>query len=304
MTTSKRKVYFITGPTSSGKTALSIELAKKITKAEIISADSRQVYKDLNISSGKVTKEEMENIPHHLLDVIEPGKYFSVVDFTNLALEKIEEIFLRGNIPIICGGTGFYTDSLLYDYNLPNVLKNENLRKKINQKSSDELFKILKKNVLNSFYEKIKYLLFGNKILEKYENPEFKNNKHRIIRAIEIVKYLGYLPEIKKVKRFPKEEYDVEVISINIDRNILKEKIYKRLLNRIELGMIQEIKEVKEKYNLTFEYLESLGLEFKWVAKFLQNKISQEEMVENLNKEIYQYARRQEIWFKRYKNYR
>ncbi len=301
---SKRKIYFIVGQTSSGKTSLSIELAKKIGNAEIVSADSRQIYKDLNISSGKVTRKEMENIPHHLLDVVEPGKYFSVVDYTKLALEKIEEIYGRKNIPIICGGTGFYIDSLLYKYNLPETEKDEKLREFLAQKNSEELFLILKKSLLNNFSKKIKYFFFGNKILKKYENKEFKNNKHRIIRAVEIVKHFGYLPKIQKIKRFPESEYDLEIIFTNVDRKSLKEKIYKRLIERMNLGMIEEIKNVKEKYNLTFEYLENLGLEFKWVSKFLQNKISEKELTENLNKEIYQYARRQETWFKRYKNYR
>lgn len=304
MTISKRKIYFIIGPTSSGKTSLSIELAKKLKNAEIISADSRQVYRDLDISSGKVTEQEMENIPHHLLDVVNPGEYFSVVDFTKLALEKIEEIFQRKNIPIICGGTGFYIDSLLYDYNLPNAPINKNLRKSLETKNPKELFKILEENFLNNFSKKIKFFLFGNKTLEKYKSKEFKNNKHRMIRAIEIVNFFGYLPEIQKVKRFPEDKYDVEIISTNFERKNLREKIYKRLIERIDAGMIAEIKNVKEKYDLSFKYLESLGLELKWVAKFLQKEISKDEMVENLNSEIYQYSKRQETWFKRYKNYR
>ena len=108
-TSSKRKIYFIIGPTASGKTALSIELAKNLTNAEIVSADSRQIFKDLNLSTGKITVDEMDHIPHHMLDIINPGEYFSVVDFTERALKVIEQIYERGNIPIVCGGTGFST---------------------------------------------------------------------------------------------------------------------------------------------------------------------------------------------------
>lgn len=120
------------------------------------------------------------------------------------------------------------------------------------------------------------------------------------MRAIEIVSALGHIPELQKEKRFPDSEYSLEIINIKIDKEKLHEKIYKRLLERIECGMIEEIASVKEKYNLSFEYLEKLGLEFKWVARFLQNKISKEEMVQNLFTEICQYAKRQQTWFRRY----
>jgi tRNA dimethylallyltransferase len=302
MTISKKKIFFIIGPTSSGKTSLSIKLAKEIGNAEIISADSRQVYRDFDLSSGKVTSEEMENIPHHLLDVVNPGEYFSVVDFTKLALEKIDEIYQRGNIPIVCGGTGFYIDSLLYEYDLPPVPVNQDLRNKLADKKPEELFKILKKVYLNNIFKKIKYLFLGDEFLQKYNQPDFKKNKHRMSRVIEVVSHLGYLPKLVKKERFPRDRYEVEIISTNVDRESLKQKINTRLIQRIESGMIEEIKNAKEKYHLSFEYLEGLGLEFKWVARYLQEKATKEEMIENLEKEIYQFARRQESWFRRYRN--
>jgi tRNA dimethylallyltransferase len=301
MTTSKRKIFFIIGPTSSGKTSLSIQLAKDIGNAEIVSADSRQVFRDFDLASGKVTQEEMENIPHHLLDVVNPGEYFSVVDFTKLALEKIEEIYSRGNTPIVCGGTGFYIDSLLYEYELPPVPVNQRLRNELADKKPEELFKILKKIYLKNIFLKIKYLFFGDEFLQKYNQPDFKKNKHRMSRVIEVVSHLGYLPKLVKKERFSKENFEVKIISTNVDRESLKQKINTRLIERIEAGMIEEIKSAKEKYNLSFEYLEGLGLEFKWIAKYLQEKVTKEEMIENLNKEIYQFARRQESWFRRYK---
>jgi tRNA dimethylallyltransferase len=298
MTTFKKKIFFIIGPTASGKTSLSIELAKKLGNSEIISADSRQIYKGFDLSSGKVTKEEMGNIPHHMLDIVEPGEYFSVVDYTNLALEKIEEIYSRGNIPIICGGTGFYIDSLLYDYDLPEVTKNDNLRKELELKTNTELYKILIRKLFA--FKNWKYVFSNFKTYKRFSILEFKNNPHRLTRAIEIVDKLGFIPELKKSERFSVDQYEVKIISTKIDRTTLKEKINKRLLDRLDAGMVEEIEKVKAKYNLSFEYLESLGLEFKWVSKFLKKELSEEEMIENLNKEIYQYARRQESWFKRY----
>jgi tRNA dimethylallyltransferase len=303
MSNSKQKIYFVIGPTSSGKTALSIDLAKKLGHCEIISADSRQVYKDFDLSSGKVTEKEKEGIPHHLLDVVNPGQPFSVVDYTNLALEKIQETITRGNTPIVCGGTGFYIDSILYNYSLPNVSKNEPLRKKLEKKSTDELFKILKDKLLHNFLEKTKYLFFSNTTLKKFRNPDHGKNKHRLIRAIEIVEEMGYIPELSKTKRFEDGKFEVHIVSTQVRREELKKKIFSRLLERLNLGMIEEIRGVKEKYGLSFEYLEKLGLEFKWVAKLLQNQITKEQLIENLNNEIYQYARRQETWFKRYSKY-
>lgn len=294
----RKEIYFIVGPTSSGKTALSIEFAKKIGNAEIISADSRQVYKDFNLSTGKVTLEEMQNIPHHLLDIVTPGEYFSVVDFTDLATKKIAEIFSRGRIPIICGGTGFYIDSLLYKYDLPNVKQNPALRIVLEGKNIQELYKILYQMLFS--FSNLRFFFKNLKTLRKFSNLEYRNNPHRLMRAIEIVNELGYIPELKKQKRFSEDTYEVKITNIKVDREELKNKIYKRLLERVEGGMIEEIENAKEKYNLSFKYLEKLGLEFKWTAKFLQQKISKDEMLENLYIEICQYAKRQVTWFKKY----
>jgi tRNA dimethylallyltransferase len=252
---------------------------------EIISADSRQIYKDLNISSGKVTKEEMENIPHHMLDIVNPGEYFSVVDFEKMALQKISEIYERGNTPIICGGTGLYIDHIFYEINLPNVGKDEVLRNELKNKSSDELFEILKK-------------IAEPKIASQFSAPEFKNNKHRLVRAIEIIKQLGYYPASEKKQRFA----NAEIIITTLDKNLFKNKLTERLSKRLNDGMINEIELVKNKYDLSHEYLESLGLEFRFISLFLQNKISYEKMFGLLNTAIYQYSKRQITWFKKYSN--
>jgi tRNA dimethylallyltransferase len=172
-----KKIYFVIGPTSSGKTALSIDLAKKIGKAEIISADSRQVYRGFDLSSGKVTTEEMENIPHHLLDIVNPGEYFSAVDFTELAIKKIEEVISRGNTPIVCGGTGFYIDSLLYDYNLPDVKQNPELRTELESKDTPELFKILFWRLFS--LKNLKFFFYNLKTWKKFSDLEYRNNPHQ-----------------------------------------------------------------------------------------------------------------------------
>jgi tRNA dimethylallyltransferase len=294
-----KEIYFVIGPTASGKTSLSIELARKVG-GEVISADSRQIYKDLNLSTGKVTKEEMEGIPHYGLDILNPGEYFSVVDFEKYALEKIQEIHSRNKPVIMCGGTGFYIDSLLYSYELPPAGKNDVLRKELEKKDTSELFEILKQKLFA--FKNLRYFFRNSRTYGKFSDPEFGKNRHRLMRAIEIVDSLGYIPTLKKTERFPKDKYRVEIISTNIQKDELKQRIFKRLLERLDAGMIEEIQNVKDKYNLSYRYLEKLGLEFKWVSKYLQNEITKEVMIERLNLEIGQYAKRQVAWFKRYTN--
>ncbi len=285
MNSSNKKIYFIVGPTASGKTALSIELAKKIGNAEIISADSRQVFKGFDLATGKVTPEETGDIPHHMLDIVDPGKEFSVYDFTEQAMQKIEEIFEQGNTPIICGGTGYYIDNLIYDYKLPSVEKNEDLRKELDTKTSRELFLMIRDRDKN----------YANVVFEKNE----QNNKVRLIRALEIISQIGFVPKLKKVSRFS----NVEFIFTNVEREELRTRIHKRILIRLEQGMLKEIKSVQQKYNLSYDYLEKLGLEFKWASKYFRKQITQEQFIENLFNETCQYARRQDTWFRRYKNY-
>ncbi len=288
----KKNIYFVIGPTSSGKTALSVELAKKLGDSEIICADSRQIYKDLNIGSGKVTVEEMEGVPHHLLDVATPGEKFSVVEYTMLALEKIEEIYERGNIPIVSGGTGFYIDSLLYEYNLPEVQKDDVLRVDLESKNTDEL-----KNEFNELVKNIPKTTY----LEQFQTKEFYNNKNRIMRAIELIKHFGYIPEIKKVERFPSDKYNVHIIKTKVSRADLKDRIYKRTVQRLNDGMLEEFTKIVEKYNLNEKYVIAWGYEFSLMWNLLNNKIDRETFLTQFVTREYQYAKRQDTWFKRYK---
>lgn len=272
------KILVILGPTATGKSDLAIKLAK-IYKGEVISADSRQVYKNLDIGTGKITKKEMQGIPHHLLNVLSPKKVFTVSDFQKLANKKIEEILNRDKLPILVGGTGFYIQSIVDGVALPEVPPNKKLRKELENKTAEELVSILKKIDKNR--------------LKNIDNK----NPVRLIRAIEIAKSLGSVPKFKKQK--PK--YDFVQIGLTLPTEEIKEKINKRLLSRIKKGMIREVENLKQN-GLSWKRLYDLGLEYRYVAEYLQKKMSKEEMIKKLENEIYQYSKRQMTWFKRDKN--
>ncbi|MEN9647904.1 MAG: tRNA delta(2)-isopentenylpyrophosphate transferase, tRNA dimethylallyltransferase [Candidatus Parcubacteria bacterium] len=276
---SKPHIVVVCGPTATGKTQYAIELAKKIN-GEVISADSRQVYTGMNIGSGKVTREEMQGIPHHLIDVVSPKKVFTVSDYQQLATQIIEEIISRGKVPIICGGTGFYIDALVNQSVIPNVPPNKKLRLELNKESAIKLFELLLK-------------------LDKRRAQDIDpHNKVRLIRAIEIAKTLGKVP---KVSINAAAKYDVEWIGIDRDDAVLKARIEKRLTERFDQGMIEEVQALNAS-GISWRRLLSFGLEYRYITLFLQNKISKEEMIEKLKTEIWQYAKRQRTWFKRNKN--
>jgi len=271
----KPRVIVILGQTSTGKSDLAVKIAKKVG-GEIISADSRQVYKGLNLGTGKITKKEMEGIPHYLLDVASAKNRFTVSDYKKLADKKIKEIITRGKVPIICGGTGFYIDAVVNDIVFPEVPPNEKLRKILDKKTVSELFKMLKKIDAN-----------------RAKNIDSKN-KVRLIRAIEIAKALGKVPKISTKK----SEYDFLKIGLSLPSHVLKEKIEKRLLARIKSGMVKEIQNLHKK-GLSWKRMQELGLEYRYVSLYLENKITKEEMLQKLNSEIYKYAKRQMTWFKK-----
>lgn len=270
----KPKIYVIVGPTASGKTAYSIKLAQEIN-GEIISADSRQVYKGLNISSGKATKREMAGIPHHLLDVASPKRTFTVADFQKLANKKIGEILARGKTPIIVGGTGFYIQAVVDNLILPEVKPNNKLRANLAKKSTIQLFALLQKLDPERA-----------KAIDKY-------NPVRLIRAIEIAKALGSVPPLNSSNK-----YDFKIIGIKVEQTELNKKIKERLLARLKRGMMAEVKKIHQS-GVSWERLEQLGLEYRYVALYLQNKMAKSEMIEKLNQEIIKYSKRQMTWFKK-----
>lgn len=271
----KNRVLVILGPTATGKSALAVKLAKKYN-GEIISADSRQVYKGLDIGTGKITKKEMMGIPHHMLDVISPKKIFSVTDWKEQSEKIIKNILNKEKLPIICGGTGFYIQSIVDGIVLPEVKPNKELRKKLEKKSLIELTSILKKLDPN----RLKTIDAKNKV--------------RLIRAIEIAESLGSVPKIKKVK----PEYEIIQIGLDMNDAELKNRIHDRLIARIKKGMINEAVKL-QKNGLSFKRMRMLGLEYKSLADLLENELTKEEFIKKLEIEIWHYAKRQMTWFKR-----
>jgi tRNA dimethylallyltransferase len=269
-----KKILVIVGPTATGKSDLAVQMAKKIN-GEIISADSRQVYKGLDIGTGKIKESEMQGIKHYLLDVADPKKQFSVVKYVELAEKAIEEIFSKNKLPIIVGGTGFYIQALVDGIILPDVSPNKDLRKELNKKTSEELFEMLKKLDL-----------------QRAEKIDPKNSR-RLIRAIEIASALGKVPAIKKSQK----KYEVEFIGLTASPENLKERIKNRLDKRIEEGMIDEVKDLHTR-GLSWKRMNELGLEYRYIAQFLQGKMTEAQMKEKLATEIWRYAKRQITWFK------
>jgi len=275
---SKPQIIVIVGPTASGKSALAVAIAKKFN-GEIISADSRQVYKGLDIGSGKITTTEMEGVSHHLLDVTNPEDIFTVVDFKTLATTAINDIISRDHLPIIVGGTGFYIDTILNNTTLPQVAPNPDLRQKLANKTTAELGEILKR--LDP---------------DRWSQIDQKN-KPRLIRAIEIAEVLTNVPKVITSESL----FNPLTIGISIPQEDLDQKIKLRLTDRLKSGMIDEVKHLQEA-GLSYSRLESFGLEYKYIAYFLQNKMSLEEMTGKLYTAIRQYSKRQMTWWKRNKN--
>jgi len=273
-TPKKNKIIVILGPTASGKSALAVKFAKKFN-GEVISADSRQVYKGLNIGTGKITKEEMLNIPHHMLDVLSPKKVFTAAEFKNKTDKIIQDILSRDKVPILCGGTGFYIQAIVDNVEFPNVLPNPVLRKKLSPLGVETLFAKLKK--LDS---------------ERAKTSD-RYNKVRLIRAIEIATVLGKVPKV-----ISNPQFETLQIGIKTDEKELKKKIHARLVTRLQQGMITEVRNL-HKNGLSWKRLHELGLEYRYISNYLQSKSSKDEMFKKLETAIWHFARRQMTWFKR-----
>lgn len=283
----KPKLIVVLGPTATGKSDLAVQIAKDFS-GEIISADSRQVYKGLDIGSGKITKKEMRDISHYLLDVASPKRKFSVAEFKKLGEKAIEKISEKREvrsekkkIPIICGGTGFYIDALVYDLNFPEVKADLKLRKELEKKSLEELQKILKK--LDP---------------KRFKEIDIKN-KVRLIRAIEISKHLGKTPPLRQGSA-GQVKYDALFIGIDYPDKILKKRIYERILKRMD-GMKKEVKKLRRS-GLSFQRMEELGLEYRNLSLLEQKKITEKEFIDKLFLEIWHFVKRQRTWWKRNKN--
>lgn len=288
-TNDNKKLIVILGPTASGKTDLSIELAKKYN-GEVVSADSRQVYKKMDVGSGKITKKEMQGIPHWLLDVANPKRRFTVAQYQKLALSAIKKIHKKNKIPILVGGTGFYIQSIVDGIVIPKVKPDWKLRKKLEKKSNEKLYKMLKKMDLR-----------------RAESID-KQNPRRLIRALEIILKTGKpVPPITGSRptstqlggRRATNLFKILEIGITKTPEELKKSIHKRLIKRLKNNlMINEVKKLHAA-GLSWKRLEEFGLEYRFVAQYLQNKITKKEMVNKIQLESEHYAKRQMTWFKR-----
>lgn len=277
----KKSLLVIVGPTASGKSELAVKLAKKID-GEIISADSRQVYKGMDIGSGKVPGKWHKKVylykavPHYLIDVASPKRQFSVAQFQTQATKIIDDIFRRGKTPIICGGTGHWVDAVVFGQSLPQVKANPTLRRKLEKMTVEDLFKQLQK-------------------LDPDRAAEIDSkNPRRLIRALEIVMSTG--KPVPKMKT--ESKYSVYWIGLNPGMPKLEQKISKRLKIRLKQGLVAEVKKLHVQ-GLSWKRLESFGLEYKYAALFLQGKLTKQEMEQQLNTAIRQYAKRQMTWWKR-----
>lgn len=275
----------ICGPTASGKTALAIELAKKIN-GEIVSADSMQIYQDMDIGTAKPTLIEQQNIKHYLIGTVSPSIRYSVADFKKDAKKAIKEIIKKSKNPIIVGGTGLYIDSLIYEIEYPNIEFDEKYReileKRVNEEGLDCLYKEAKK--------------IDPEAIIKIS----KNDKKRILRILEIYKATGKnKTEQDKQSRRKDAEYKYKVYALNWERQKLYDRINIRVDNMIEEGLIDEVKELIKKYSKLPTAMQGLG--YKEVIEYLNEKITKEEMIEKIKRESRRYAKRQITWFKKNK---
>ena len=282
----KPNVIVICGPTASGKTALSIELAKKIN-GEIISADSMQIYKEMDIGSAKPTEEEQQGIKHYMLDFVEPSKRYSVAEYKKEAEHCIEQILSKGKVPIIVGGTGLYVNSLIYGIEYSDIKIDEEYRKKLDD--------IVQTEGLENLY---------NKALEI--DPEAmktisKNDKKRIMRVLEIYHETGKNKTQQEIEsRKNGIKYNYIVYAINWDRQELYERINKRVDIMIEQGLIKEVENLITNYPDMPTAIQGLG--YKEIKDYLDGKLTKEESIEKIKMETRRYAKRQFTWFRKNKN--
>ena len=281
------KVIVIAGPTASGKTALAVELAKKIN-GEVISCDSMQIYKDMSIGTAKPTAEEMDGVPHYLIDFVSPNERYSVADFKKNAEEKIEYVLSRGKVPILCGGTGLYIDTLVLGIDYPEIELDQGYRDGLMKKAESE-------EGLKELYDESKSI--DPEAMEKIS----KNDKKRIIRVIELYKTTGKTKtELEKISRSNGVKYDYRVFAIDMDREKLYDRINRRVDIMIEQGLIDEVRNIIDKYDKFPTAMQGLG--YKEVVEYFDGKLTKQEMIDKIKQETRRYAKRQLTWFRKNKN--
>ncbi len=277
-------LIIIAGPTAVGKTSISVEIAKKVD-GEIISADSMQIYKYMDIGTAKISKAEMDGIKHYLIDEVYPDENFSVSDFQSKATEYIDFILGKGKLPVVVGGTGLYINSLVYDLDFSQAISNWELREEYLEKAN--------KYGNQYIYEELK------KLDAESANRIHINDTKRIIRALEIHHETGKpMSHFYKDFRKANDKYNIIFIGLNMDRSTLYERINKRIDIMIESGLVEEVKSL-----LAMGYTEDLvsmqGLGYKEIVQYLKNNYSLDEAIEILKRDSRRYAKRQLTWFRR-----
>ena len=283
----KNKLIILAGPTASGKTSVSIDLAKRLG-GEIISADSMQVYKYMDVGTAKISVEEMQGVKHHLIDVLDPKEDFNIVKFQNMVKYSIEEIVKNGHIPILVGGTGFYIQSVIYDIDFNNEDDNSSVRKKL-----EEEYDAFGADFMHEKLKKIDIVSAQN---------IHKNNKKRIIRAIEYFLINNEpISSHNEVQREKKSPYDYRFFVLNPPRDILYERINKRVDIMVENGLVDEVKKLRE-MGLSTANISMQGIGYKEIIEYLDGEVSLETAIENIKQNTRHMAKRQVTWFKREKD--
>ena len=272
-----KKIIAIVGPTGIGKTSLSIELAKALN-GEVISCDSMQVYKKMDIGTAKVTKEEMDGIFHYLIDIQEYDQPYNVMIFQDVCRKSIQKIQNKNKQVILCGGTGLYLKAALYDYTFEEETQDEDYLKELNQKSNEELYELLKE--------------IDEKSLEKIH----KNNRKRILRAL-MMAHSGMSKSQREQQQKHIPLYDIYYIGLDVDRNILHQRINDRVDKMFEQGLVEEVTSLF-KEEKTWEYTSFQGIGYKEFKDYFLDQITLEETKERIKTNSRQYAKRQYTWFK------
>ncbi len=274
MSTHLPKIIAIVGPTATGKTRLAIQLARKFN-GEIVSADSRQLYKGMDIGTGKPTRQEQRLVRHHLLDVVRPNQAFNVTHYKKAAQRSIRGILKRDKLPLLVGGTGFFVQSIVDNVEFPEVEPNERLRRKLAKYPTSKLYKILES--LDS----------------RRAKTIDKNNPRRLIRAIEVAKALKKVPNITKGSA----RYDVLLIGISLPKAQLDRNIARRVDSMMRRGLVREVKTLRKTYNANLPAMSGIG--YKEIGMYLQGKLSLQDAVAHIRRNTRNYAKRQMTWFKR-----
>lgn len=279
-----KKIVIITGPTAVGKTNCSIKIAKRVN-GEIISADSMQIYKKMDIGTAKVTEQEKEGIPHHMIDIVEPSEIFSVANYKKMSDELISDILRRQRLPLIVGGTGLYINSFLYDLDYQEVACDEEYRQFLEdyakKKGNDALYRLLLK---------------ADPEAESLLTP---SDKKRIIRALEIYKYSGKkLSDLRKNLRNPNKEYECKIFFLNMSRELLYERINRRVDMMFEQGLLEEVRRLYEQ-GINESHTSMQGIGYKQLISYFKGDCTLSDAIEKIKQLSRNYAKRQITWFKK-----